>query len=184
MSLPDVTQGSFPLEGTADLPNVTVAFPGEHWSNRKASGSIVPGEAVIPVNSGGHLYMRTAGASDAITQLAIALRPIDPPDPNTGPSSLGPNEIVNQTMEAGDYVHAYYSGVFHLTLVVPTTYAPGDLIGWDADGVRPSGKSGTGAWAKNSAADIDSVFEVMEVREVNSTTHECILTCRSLRGQF
>lgn len=175
--------GSFPLEGVGGLPNVTVAFPGEHWSNRRASGSVTPGEAVVPNSSAGNLYMRKANASDAATQLAIALRPVDIPDTNTGPASLGPNEIRNQPMAQGDYVHAYYSGGFHLTLVVPAAYVPGDLIGWDADGARPTGKSGSGAWAKNSAADIDSIFEVMEWRPVNSS-NEGILTVRSLRGQF
>lgn len=176
--------GSFPLTGTGDLPNVTVAFPGEHWSNRKASGSITPGEAVVPANSGGALYMKTAGASDAITQLAVALRPVDVPDPNTGPTALGPNEVRNQAMAQGEYVHAYYSGAFHLTLIDPNrSYAVGDLIGWDADGARPTGKSGTGSWAPNANADIDSVFEVMEVRTVGSDG-DVILTVRSLRGQF
>jgi hypothetical protein len=179
------TAGSFPLEGVSGLPNVSIAFPGEHWSNRKASGAIVPGEAVVPVNSGGVLYMRTAAAGDTAlaAQLAIALRPIDHPDVNTGPTALGPNEIVNQALASHDYVHAYYSGVFHITLVVPDTYVPGDLIGWDADGARPTGKSGTGAWAKNAAADIDSIFEVMEFRNLNGD-NEGILTVRSLRGQF
>lgn len=175
--------GSFPLQGTADLPNVTVAFPGEHWSDRKASGAITPGEAVVPVASGDALYMRTAESGDAITQLAIALRPVDVPDPNTGPNALGPNEIRNQDIAQHEYVHAYYSGAFHLTLVVPDSYVPGELIGWDANGVRPAGKDGTGAWAKNSAADIDSVFEVLTVREVGEDD-EVILTVRSLRGQF
>lgn len=175
--------GSFPLTGPASLPNVMLAFPGEHWSNRRASGAIVPGEAVVPVNSGGKLYMRKATAADAITQLAIALRTIDVPDPNTGPNSLGPNEIVNQTIAAGEYVHAYYSGVFHLTLVVPAVYDPGDLIGWVAAGARPVGKAGTGSWGKNAVADIDSFFEVMEFRDLNAQ-HEGILTVRSLRGQF
>lgn len=179
--------GAFALTGVGSLPNVTVAFPGEHWSNRKASGSITPGEAVVPVASGsapGQLYMRKAISSDPITQLAIALRPVDVPDPNTGPAALGPNEIRNQVIAPHEYVHAYYSGAFHLTLIVPDEYNVGDLIGWDADGARPSGKTGTGAWAKNAAADIDSVFEVMEYREVNDATNEGILTVRSLRGQF
>lgn len=186
MALPEAVVGDFPLEGVSGLPNVTVAFPGEHWSNRKASGAIVPGEAVVPVNSGGKLYMRKATSSDALTQLAIALRVIEHPDgsgDSTYTTSLGPNEIVNQSIAQGEYVHAYYSGVFHLTLVVPAAYVPGDLVGWDADGARPTGKSGTGAWAKNSAADIDSMFEVMEFRELNDS-HEGILTVRSLRGQF
>lgn len=176
--------GSFPLTGTGALPNVTVAFPGEHWSNRKASGAITPGEAVVPAASGGALYMRTAGAGDAITQLAVALRPVDVPDPNTGPGALGPNEIRNQDIAQHEYVHAYYSGAFHLTLVDPRrTYEPSQLIGWDADGERPEGKDGAGSWAPNANADIDSVFEVLEVREVGSDG-EVILTVRSLRGQF
>lgn len=174
--------GAFALTGVGSLPNVTVAFPGEHWSNRKASGSIVPGEAVVPVASGDDLYMRTATNSDAITQLAIALQPVQAPDsvnPETGPA-----ELVNATMEAHDYVHAYYSGVFLLTLFDPRrTYTPGALVGWDADGQRPSGKSGSGSWAPNANADIDSFFEVMEFRAIGSDG-EGILTVRSLRGQF
>lgn len=179
------TQGPFPLTGVGKLPNVTVAFPGEHWSNRFASGAITPGVAVVPQASAGKLYMRQANSSDAALQLAIALRPVDVPDPNTGPTALGPNEIRNQVIPNNTYVHAYYSGAFHLTLVVPdATYAPGDLIGWQAAGTRPDGKeAGTGAWSKNASADIDSIFEVMEWREVNAK-HEGILTVRSLRGQF
>lgn len=175
-----MAQGSHPLESVANLANVVVAFPGEHWSDRKAAEDIVPGEAIVPSSAGWNV----AGASDAAAQLAIALRTIQTPDTNTGPGALGPNEIMNQTIEEGDYVHAYYSGSFHLTLVVPSaSYAVGDLIGWDANGARPAGKSGSGAWAKNSAADIDSVFEVQEVRVVNDD-NEVILTVRSLRGQF
>lgn len=177
-----LTQGSFPLQGTGDLPNVTVAFRGgEHWSNRIASGSITPGEAVVPVASGGKLAMRTADSGDSSTkQVAIALRPEDVPDVNTGPNALGPNEIVNQTINEGEYVHAYYppANAFHLTLVDPNrSYEPSDLIGWDADGARPAGKDGVGSWAPDANADIDSVFEVMEVREVGDSG-EVILTVR------
>lgn len=179
--------GSFELTGVGALPNVTVAFPGEKWSNRKASGSggLVPGVAVVPESSAGGLFVRQAQSGDAITQLAIALRPIDVPDVNNGPASLGPNEIRNQTIDEGGYVLCYYSGAFHLTLVDPNrTYEPGDLIGWDADGDRPEGKAeGEGSWAPNANADIDSVFEVMEVREVGENG-DVVLTVRSLRGQF
>lgn len=180
MGIVNQTQGPFPLTEVGKLPNVTVAFnDGDHWSNRFASGSIVPGEAVVPAASAGKLFMRKAGASDVATQLAIALRPVDVPDPNTGPAALGPNEVRNQAIADGEYVHAYYRGVFHLTLVTPAAYEPGELIGWDADGARPEGKEGTGAWAKNSAADIDSIFEVMEFRKVNAN-NEGILTVRKL----
>lgn len=174
------TVGPYPLTGVGKLPNVTLAFnDGDHWSNRFASGNITPGVAVVPAASAGRLFMRTANSSDPATQLAIALRTVDVPDPNTGPTALGPNEIRNQVIKDGEYVHAYYRGVFHLTLVTPAAYNPGDLIGWDADGARPSGKEGTGAWAKNSAADIDSIFEVMEFRKVNAE-NEGILTVRKL----
>src|SRR5688572_25142046 len=176
--------GSFPLTGTGDLPNVQIIYPGERWTNRVASGSITPGEAIVPVNSGGVLAMETADSGDAITQLAIALRPVDIPDVNNGPSALGPNEIRNQDLANGEYVMACYSGVFFLTLVDPRrTYAPSDLIGWDADGERPAGKDGVGSWAPNANADIDSVFEIMEVEEYGDDG-EVVLRVRSLRGQF
>lgn len=170
--------GAFALTGVGALPNVDVAFPGEHWSDRVASaGGITPGVAIVPAGSAdarGHMVMRTAGSGDAATQLAIALRPEDVPDPT---NVLGPNEIVNQDIAAAEYVHAYYSGGFHLTLVVPDTYIPGDLVGWDANGARPDGKSGSGAWAKNAQADIDSIFEVILWRPVNDDD-EGILTVR------
>lgn len=176
--------GSFPLTGVAKLPNVTVAKASDdHWSDRKASGDIVPGEAIVPVASAGKQVFRVANSGDSITQLAIALRTVDIPDPNVGPNELGPNEIRNQTIKDGDYVHRYYTGVFHLTLVDPRrTYEEGQLIGWDADGQRPKGKAeGVGSWAPNAQADIDSVFEVQEVRKVG-TEGDVILTVRSLRG--
>jgi len=176
--------GSFPLTGVAKLPNVSVAKQtDDHWSDRKASGDIVPGEAIVPVASAGKQVFRVANSGDSITQLAIALRTVDVPDPNSGPSELGPNEIRNQTIKHGEYVHRYYSGVFHLTLVDPRrSYEEGQLIGWDADGQRPEGKAeGVGSWAPNANADIDSVFEVQEVRRIGSDG-DVILTVRSLRG--
>lgn len=183
-----MTQGSFPLTDGSDLPNVTVAFPGEHWSNRKASGAITPGEAVIPVNSGGSLYMKVASqaASGAAVnaQVAVALRTVDVPDVN---NVNGPNEIKNTALATGDYVHAYYSGGFHLTLIVPdATWAPGDVVGWNPSGARPTGKSGTGAWDKNAncPTPYKAIFEVVEWRPYSSGGTEGILTVRSLRGQF
>lgn len=187
--MPYPTVGDFALTGVANLPNVNIAFPGEHWSDRCASGAIVPGEAIVPVASGlgasAKLAMKVAVAGDSgeVDRVAIALRPVDHPDPNVGPGSLGPNELRNQVIPHGEYVHAYYSGVFHLTLITPAAYLPGDRIGWDADGVRPAGKAGVGTWAKNASADLDSVFEAVMFRPVNAL-NEGILTVRSLRGQF
>lgn len=178
--------GVFALTGVGNLANVTVAFPGEHWSDKRASGVIVPGEAIVPVQASGDVFYRTAGSGDAAEKdrICIAKRPVEHPDVNTGPGSLGPNEIVNQAIADGDYVHRYYSGVFHLTLIVPDTYVPGDRIGWDANGARPAGKAGAGAWAKDAAADIDSIFEVMTWRPYG-TDDEGILTVRTInRGQF
>jgi hypothetical protein len=177
--------GDHPLTGVAGLPNVTVAFPGEHWSNRYATENITPGDAVVETVLNGRLAMRKAVAGDAaVPNVAIALRTIDIPDANIGPGSLGPTEIKNTVIKAGEYVHAYYSGVFHLTVFVPAVYAPGDLIGWAAAGARPTGKPGVGAWGKNAVADIDNLFSVMEFRPYSANGLEGILTVRSLRGQF
>jgi hypothetical protein len=115
MSAINITQGNFPLTDVADLPNVTIAFPGEHWSNRIAKGAIVPGEACMPVNYGGKLAMQRAATADAPKRMAIATRVIEIPDraSDSGYStSLGPNEIKNRQINDGQYVHAYYSGVF------------------------------------------------------------------------
>jgi hypothetical protein len=177
------TVGNFPLTGVADLPNVTVAFPGEHWSNRVASGAIVPGEAVVPVSLGGKLAMKRAATADPPDRMAIATRVIEPPD-RAGDSlystSLGPNEIVNRQIAHGEYVHAYYSGAFHLTLVTPRAWA--DLVGWDAAAARPTGKPGTGAWIL-AASIAAALFEVMEFRPFSSNGQEGVLTVRSLRSQ-
>lgn len=184
MTPPD--SGSFPLTGVAQLPNVTVAFPGEHWSDGKASEVIVPGELVVPINSGGKLYWQRAASGTLDPRSAIALQPITIPDTNPGSiynEALGPNEIVNRSIAVGSYVHAYHSGAFHLTLIKPdTAYAPGDLIDWDPSGTRPAGKAGVGSWRRGAAA-ANALFTVQEFRSVNALG-EGILTVRSLRGQF
>jgi hypothetical protein len=180
------TTGSFPLTGVADLPNVTVAFPGEHWSNRIAQAAIVPGEACKPVNISGKLGVARAATADPVTQLGIATRVIEPPDvagDSLYTQSLGPNELKNRQIGAGEYVHVYYSGAFHLTLVVPRAWVPGELVGWDAAGVRPTGKTGVGAW-KQVTDPATALFEVMEFRPFSANGQEGILTVRSLRGQF
>lgn len=186
-----MAQGSHPLTSVGALPNVTVAFPGEHWSDAVASGrAITPGEGIITCNSGGRLAVRPLTAADnGDPRICIAKRTVDIPDPNSGPNALGPNEVSNQDIDAGDYVHRYNSGEFHLTLVDPRrTYNPGDLVGWDVDGQRPEGKDGSGSWAPNANADCDSVYEVVEVRTVGTPTDNTegghILTVRSLNGQF
>jgi hypothetical protein len=84
MSAINITQGNFPLTDVADLPNVTIAFPGEHWSNRIAKGAIVPGEACVPVNYNGKLAMQRAVAADSVKRMAIATRVIEIPDVATG----------------------------------------------------------------------------------------------------
>lgn len=180
------TVGSFPLTGVAKLPNITVAFPGEHWSNRIAQGAIVPGEAVVPVSYGGKLAMRRATGADAVAQMAIAKRPVDVPDNSAGSqyyAPLGPNEISNLQIADGQYVHAYYSGVFHISLIVPRAWAPAELVAWNAAGARPAGKVGAGSW--DLAADATkALFEVMEFRPYSADGHEGLLTVKSLRGQF
>ena len=192
--------GAFPLTSVARLPNVTVAYPGERWSDRKASGVIAPGTAVVPVSSGGKLLMRAATVGDAVTQMAVASRPIDVPDINPGSiyqEALGPNEIRNLPIQNGDYVLALYSGGLILTLINPDTYVPGDLISWLPAGAVPTGKptssvSGSGvsgSWGKHSGAanfngtPIGPLFEVVMFRPVNAAGTEGLLNVRSLRGQ-
>lgn len=175
--------GSFPLTGVAALPNVTVAFPGEHWSDAKAAEDITPGEAVTTMASGGKLYVVRASSGTLDPRTAIALRTVATPDVNTGPGSLGPNEIMNADILEGEYVHRYYSGAFHLTLITPDdSYAPGDLIDWDAAGARPTGKTGSGSWRKTSTV-ARAMFEVIQFRPYNEDADEGILTVRSFRTQ-
>lgn len=191
--------GAFPLTSVARLPNVTVAYPGERWSDRKASGIIAPGTAVVPTSSGGKLLMRAAAAGDAITQMAVAMRTIDVPDINPGSiyqEALGPNEIRNLPIQNGDYVLALYSGALILSLINPDTYNPGDLIGWIPGGAVPTGKptsavSGSGvsgSWGKVTApagggTPLGALFEVQMFRPVNQAGTEGLLNVRSLRGQ-
>lgn len=178
--------GSFPLSSAGDLPNVTVAFPGEHWSDGKASGAITPGSLIVPAASAGQRYWAVAASGTLDPRSAVALRTVQIPDVNTGPSSDGPNEIMNTEIASGEYVHAYRSGAFHLTLVKPsaTDYLiPGTLIGWDELAARPAGKTGVGSWKKvtNSA---HALFEVHEWRPLTPGDDEGVLTVRSLRSQF
>lgn len=178
--------GDFPLTTTRDLPNVTVAFPGEHWSDGKASETIVPGEAVIPMNSGGKKYWARAAAGAVDPRSAIALRTVQIPDTSNGSfygDQVGPNAIMNTAIVRDEYVHAYRSGAFHLTLFVAAAFIPGDYLTWNPAGVRANGKGGTGAWEK-TATVANAFFEVEEFRANPGSTNEGILTVKTLRSQF
>lgn len=184
-----VKAGQFPLEGTrlAKLANVTVSFPGEHWSDGKAAEVIVPGELVMPVASaGGKRYWQRAGSADGgDPRSAVAMQVVLVPDPNTGPSALGPNELVNKALAIGDWVHAHHSGSFILTLFTPDAgYAPGQLLRWDPAGARPAGKGGTGSWTRAGATLANAFFEVHEWQPTAGDTTIGLLHVRSLRGQF
>jgi hypothetical protein len=164
---------------------VHVAFPGEHWSNRIAKGAIQPGDAIIETNYGGKLAMQRAATADDPRRLAIALRTVDIPDTNLGSlygPAFGPNEIVNMPIADGQYVHAWYSGVFVLSVATPRVWLPGDLVGWNATAARPAGKTGTGAWVL--AADMTAAWgTVQEFRPFSANGQEGLLTVRSLRTQ-
>lgn len=179
------TAGAYPLIGTGRLPNVTVAFPGEVWSNRRANGIVIPGAAVAPVVVGGKGRMKQLIVGDVpvSSQVGIAMRQIEVPDVNTGPLALGPNEIVNQAIADGDYVRWYYTGAFNLTLVEPRAdYQPTQKIGWAVAAARPAGKAaGTGAWSNAGILAGTDIFEVIEYR-VYGATNEGILVVRSLRS--
>lgn len=177
--------GAYPLTGVGKLPNVSIASPGEVWSNLRANGIIVPGAAVAPVNVGGKLHAKqlVSGDTPVKEQVGVALRQVEIPDVNTGPSALGPNELVNRSIADEDYLRRYMSGVLHLTLVEPRSdYVPGQKIGWAVAAARPSGKaSGSGAWSNASILSGTDIFEVFEYR-VFGSSNEGILTVRFLRS--
>jgi hypothetical protein len=177
--------GAYPLTGVAKLPNATIAFPGEVWSNLRASGNIVPGACVAPVNLSGKLGYKQllAGDTPDIGQVGIALRQVEIPDVNTGPGALGPNEIVNQLIASGDYLRVYKSGALHLTLMEPRAdYVPGQKIGWAPAAARPAGKAaGTGAWSNAGILAGTAIFELTEARSYGGS-NEGILTVRFLRS--
>jgi len=178
---------------------VDVASPGEVWSNKRASGVILPGTLVKPVQVGGVGSVAPVAEGDSIVEtgagirsqsLAVAMRQIMAPDINPGSQyniALGPNEIVNLPIADKDWVRTYHTGVLHLTLVVPKAgYVEGDIIGWNPKGARPEGKAaGEGAWQK--IADTNSVvgtgiFTVHTPPRYYGTNNEAILTCRFLRS--
>ena len=191
--------GAYPLVGTGKLPNVDVASQGEVWSNKRASGVIVPGTLVKPTLVGAIGSVAPVLTADTVVldgagirqqSLAVACRQIMVPDINVGSQynlALGPNEIVNLPIANNDWVRTLHTGVLHLTLVVPKTgYVEGDIIGWNPAGARPAGKTaGEGAWQK--IADTGTVagtgiFIVQAPPRYYGTENEALLTCRFLRA--
>lgn len=181
--------GSFQLDAVryGKLPNVTVAFPGEHWSDGKAVVAIDPGTLVIPTNSGGVLGWTIAASGAVDPRSAVALRTVQVPDINPGSeysAQLGPNEIMNLQIPIGQYVHAYRAGAFHLTLQTPDSYVPGDLIAWDPASSRASGKpAGSGGAWKKTSTPANAFFEVRDFRPLAVDATLGVLTVHSLRTQ-
>lgn len=178
--------GSFRLGDVSGLPNVHIAFPGEHWSDGVAKEAITPGELVVQGASGAKKgWLRHAsGAVDP--RAAIATRVIEPPDRNPGSEyneQLGPNQIRNRTIALGAYVHAYHSGVFHITLRKAEAVVPGDLLMFDPLETPQTGKTTTGAWKKTAVA-ANAFLVVEEFRPNPGSTTEGIVTARSLRTQM
>jgi hypothetical protein len=182
--------GDYPISGVVGLALIDLAFPGEVWTDLTASGTVLPGEAVVPVSVGGKSYVRTAKSGDTALGklLTIAMRTPGNPDPNTGPASLGPNAVMNQPIPQGEYVRRWSSGGFNTTLFVPTsTYVPGvSLVGWNPAGARPVGIAGTGAWdlSANCPEAFRDIFQVRRFEPIPPNAGEGILTFTSLRGQF
>lgn len=198
--------GAYPLTGTGKLPNVDVASPGEVWSNKRASGIIVPGSLVKPTQVAGVGSVAEVAEGDTILDeasvvkadsthirgdaLSVAMRQIMVPDINVGSQynlALGPNEIVNLPIADKDYVRQYFTGVLHLTLVAPFEgYAEGDILGWNPKGARPTLKTaGEGSWARVDQANVvagTGIFQVQSPPRYYGVSNEAILTCRFLRS--
>jgi hypothetical protein len=191
--------GAYPLVGTGKLPNVDVASQGEVWSNKRASGIIVPGSLVRPVIVGGVGSVVPVAEGDTIVNdgagirkeaLAIATRQIMVPDINPGSQyniALGPNEIVNLPIADKDWVRTLHTGVVHITLCIPEAgYEEGEVLGWDAKGGRPTGKTaGEGSWAKVAHANVTAGSGILIIQappRYYGTSNEALLTCRFLRS--
>jgi len=179
--------GAYPLLGVGKLANVTIASPGEIWSDRRASGVIIPGACVAPVAGGvgGKLAYKQLIVGDAPDkdQVAVAMRQVEIPDVNNGPGALGPNEIVNQAIASADWVRTVHTGVLHLTLVEPRAdYTPGQKVGWAVAAPRPAGKAaGAGAWSNAAILAGTDIFEVREYRKYGAG-NDGILTVAFLRA--
>lgn len=186
--VPAAQVGAYPLLGVGKLPNVSIAYPGDVWSNLRANGVIVPGAAIAPVSVGGKFYAKQLLAGDTPNreQVGVAMRQVSIPDENAGSvygSPLGPNEIVNLLIPDGDWLRRYLSGVLHFTLVEPRAdYVPGQKIGWNPAAARPAGKAaGTGAWSNAGILAGTDLFEVFEYRPFGPG-NEGVLTARFLRS--
>lgn len=199
--------GDFPLVDVGGLPNIARTHPGEHWSDIRARGLVEPGAPVFPASApadhglpevhtpGTKRWFKQVAVGDVpdTRQIALAMRPIEPPYDGEYPDGWGPNDVVNQDILEGKYVHAWYSGAFLLTLVTPRAagYPGGSILGWNPAAVRPASKRGpaddrTGAWQLASVAGTiagTDILEVIEWDEHNATTHEGSLEVRTLRSQ-
>ena len=180
------TFGSFQLGSVAKLPNVSVAFRGEHWSDGVAATDIIPGSLVVPTSSAGARVWNVASAGTVDPRACIALRVVSPTDVNPGSEynpQLTPNDIVNLTLKKGSFVHTYRSGAFHLTLCAEDTYAPGDLLTWDPAATPFAGKAGPGAWKKTVTA-AQAWCEVVGFDALTADASQGVVLVHSLKSQF
>lgn len=177
--------GGFRLTSVTHLPNVQVTFPSDdNWTDGKANETITPGELVVPVNSGGHKAWARAASGTVDVRASIALHPIGPADTNPGSiynEALGPNEINNLPLVRGDWVNAYRSGGFALTLFEAAAYVPGDLLMFDPAATPQTGKSTTGAW-KKTVVPANAFLEIDEFVLLPGETTRGILHVKTLRS--
>jgi hypothetical protein len=145
----------------------------------------VPGEAVVPVNVSGKLAMRARSTPTRRRAWASPLRTIEIPDGVSSlyTTALGPNEIKNRQINTGEYVHAYYSGVFHLTLRHAARLGAGRARRLERRG-RAADRQVRHRRVGRRPTEANALFEVMEFRPFSANGQEGILTVRSLRGQF
>ncbi len=180
------------LTSLADLARVTMTILPAHGdliSNVQASGAVQPGEVVERVAANGANSYQVAGtpqgrvakvgatpasAYRGLKRYGIAMRPIEHSSLFSDVNSDNTNIAQSNTeMADGDYVRVAYSGVFLTTLVeatasasVASTFLPGTLLTWDGAATRPTGISGTGAWAPAAANEV-VLAEVMSFKAIN-----------------
>jgi hypothetical protein len=179
------------LTSVENLARVTIVNPPTRiLSHNAASGAVQPGEVVEPVSASaiqtefevGGRVQKVAGTLDSdlvkVHHFAVAMRQIDVV--NEFPNQFGPNDVVNQTINDGEFVRQVFDGTIMTTLCASAAaYTPGDLMTWDGAAVKPAGLSGTGAWVA-APSNAVAFASVVSAREVNTDDNEWLVELRLL----
>lgn len=148
------------LTSVESLPKVSIVNPGtvNVWTNKVASGDLEPGMVVMPLSASGtksfyDMNGRVAEASSAAIEdghprrFGVAMHQPVPGD--IGLADDGPTELVNATIESGQFLRVVHGdATIATTRVEPTDdFVAGDMVTYDPGGDLPASYgSDTGCW--------------------------------------